>query len=535
MSPIWDEREGEEGVSDYQLRILGMDEMEDDEGLRNTLSAKQMDARVKAAATMRTPWMPRVLAGARKDLAAEGMGNPADFLRMSQEAAAMRRPPSPQENINTGVQMMGLDKQGTLGLAQDAQMMKGVKFTVDPINDTAKYEGPAAVVRSLLESKKQVNQYQSLYNDLIAQNLKEQQQMREHPFANTLAELAASFARNDPNPYTRAIGQAATRLNPSMQELQGQEAGLLKSAEGFAARREAIDAGLMRSVELNEQKSQMNFTRLLSTYQQMSKGGMKDEKAYLAAARKLGIDDETAKDLASGFVKEAVDADTVRQAHQTFIKEQKDADRQSREKIATATRAVQMARVEILRSKAKLEAQFQLGEKVNVQKLGEERRRLLALRAQLEEHALRNFSSVQRSIGEIKTKYLGVSALDREGRFEGEINASIAPMVSSAEAGISTAQQHIDTIDQMIAELDARMPDRTPPGMAASHGPTGAAAPKKPDVFKSFKPGSTSSGIPTDPAFKTAFDKLDEGKIMKNPTTGQRIRKVNGKPVIVSE
>jgi hypothetical protein len=378
-----------------------------------------------------------------------------DELRISPTLGLGSGNKASAENAHAGVQMMGIGLQGKQQAADAAKQVASAKFTVNPLDDTVKYEGPAAVVRSLLESKQKVDQYQNLYNDLIAQNLQKQQQMREHPFANTMAELAASFARNDPNPYTRAVGQAATRLNPSMQELQQEEQGLLKNAEGFAMRREVVDAGLMRTQEFAEQKKEANFTRLLGTFQQMSKGGMKDEKAYLSAAKKLGVDEETAKDLAGGFVKEAQDADAVRTAKQKFTAEQKNLDREVKMKIAQGHDAVGQVRNQIYRSKVEFAQAVASGQKLDVPKMMNLRVKLLSLRSQLEQGAVKSFNSVQGRIADANNKYLGVSAMDRDGSFKTMLDATLNPMQNATQAGLQAAQAHMEEIDQELAKVDS--------------------------------------------------------------------------------
>jgi hypothetical protein len=70
------------------------------------------------------------------------------------------------------------------------------------------------------------------YDKMLAQNAQQMAAMRQHPFANTLAQIAAGLAQTDTNPLTRGIGVAASRLNPTMDQMQKERMGLLQGQEG---------------------------------------------------------------------------------------------------------------------------------------------------------------------------------------------------------------------------------------------------------------------------------------------------------------
>lgn len=455
-----------------------------------------------------------------------------------------------QDNVDAGIKMAGMGRQGLQQSVDAQKAVSQMKLNYDPINDIFSADKiPGAVARSLIESRQQVNQYQNLYNDLIAENLQRQQREKDHPFMNTLSELAASFARNDPNPYTRAIGQAATRLNPTLDELQEKEVGLLKSAEGFAARREAIDAGLLRTAELGEQKKQAGFTRLLATFEQMARGGLDKMETYLAAAKKAGVDEATAKDLASGFIKQVIDKRQLDESKRIFAAEQKDLDRLSKEKLKAGDQAISRARVGLATARFNLQRSITSGETLNVPKLMEERRKLLGLKAQLENNAIRGFEAVQRTATDALIRYLPNRALDRDGTFKGEITSAMAPSQSAADAGLRLAQGHMEEIDVMIAELDDTLARHGAKGegefadvTGGSKVLSGEARPKKTKAtqesegfFSKLISGALTTttreegGIPTSQAFKDAFARIGEGGYVTGPN-GRRIYKRNGKP-----
>ncbi len=130
---------------------------------------------------------------------------------------------------------------GTAANAQAAKAAENLDLTFNPTKGTFVARGDADLLRQVMGKAQQFDVIQRNYNEMLARNEARQAQMREHPFANTLAQLAASFAANDPNPYTRAIGQAAARLNPTMEQLERERLGMLEHAGVYGQAKERTD------------------------------------------------------------------------------------------------------------------------------------------------------------------------------------------------------------------------------------------------------------------------------------------------------
>ncbi len=131
--------------------------------------------------------------------------------------------------------------KNTADNAQAAELLKQVKITASPTTGMATVTAPMVVLQSGLQKMGERDVIQRNYNEMLVRNAARQEEMRKHPFANTLAQLAASFAANDPNPYTRAIGQAAQRLNPPMEQLERERLGMLERAGVYGQAKERTD------------------------------------------------------------------------------------------------------------------------------------------------------------------------------------------------------------------------------------------------------------------------------------------------------
>ncbi len=123
------------------------------------------------------------------------------------------------------------------------------KVTYDSSTDLATVQAPSWVVQKVMGDSLKMQDIEAIYDRQIAEKQARIDQLGKHPWQNTLAQIAASMAANDPNPYTRGIGQAATRLNPTRDELQGQQAGLLKERAGLGERDLSRDVSLMEHEE----------------------------------------------------------------------------------------------------------------------------------------------------------------------------------------------------------------------------------------------------------------------------------------------
>ncbi len=123
------------------------------------------------------------------------------------------------------------------------------KITYDSSTDLATVQAPSWVVQKVMGDSLKMQDIEAIYDRQIQEKQARIEQLKAHPFANTLAQIAASMAANDPNPYTRGLGQAASKLNPTRSELEGQQAGLLKERAGLGERDVARDTQLLEHYE----------------------------------------------------------------------------------------------------------------------------------------------------------------------------------------------------------------------------------------------------------------------------------------------
>ncbi len=180
---------------------------------------------------------------------------------------------------------------GTAANAEAAKSAQSLDLTFNPTKNTFVARGDSDLLRQVMGKAQQFDTIQQNYNEMLARNEARQAQMREHPFANTLAQLAASFAANDPNPYTRAIGQAAQRLNPTQQELERQQMAILQQKSTATGREMAADIAALRT----EITAMTNAQRLALDQQRLT------NQANQAVARDLaGIERNAAASAMSG-------------------------------------------------------------------------------------------------------------------------------------------------------------------------------------------------------------------------------------------
>jgi hypothetical protein len=395
--------------------------------------------------------------------------------------------------------------------------------TLNPLEDTFSGKDiPGDVVRSLISSKRQVDQYQQLYNDLIAENLRKQQRIKEHPWQNALAEIAASMARNDPNPYTRGIGQAATRLNPSMDELQQKERGLVKEAETLAVRQESLDTGLLRMMEGMDAKRLTNFNRSIAVGEAAARAGNDNKDFYLGLLKRNGVEGDEAESLAAGFAKQGEDTKKVKAAQMEWQKTKTLADQKIRADHNHVIEEISRSRQRLAEARQVVWLSDREGKTVDIPKMMAMRERLVRDLATIQAASAKSSANLEARQAEIDTKYGAIQALDPTGTLKAEIAGHMSTANSYAEAGRNAAGQSVDEIRDMIGQIDARL------GAVSKAAPT--ETPKSAPMVSSHR----SVEAPMDRAFMDAFKKeVSEGKIATDKTTGKKYKKVNGQPVLV--
>src|ERR1035441_7495199 len=93
---------------------------------------------------------------------------------------------------------------------------------------------PHDALQTILQNAKQFGHITQIYQQQIERNQQQQEQLRQHPFANALAQIAANVGAASKDPLVRGLGGAAQALNPTMGQLQGQGMELMKGAESAA-------------------------------------------------------------------------------------------------------------------------------------------------------------------------------------------------------------------------------------------------------------------------------------------------------------
>lgn len=132
-------------------------------------------------------------------------------------------------------------------LAQQTQV------TYDSKTDLATVQLPSWALTKYMSDALKFQEIEGIYNKQIAEKEARIEQMKSHPFINTLSQIAASMAANDPNPYTRGIGQAAQRLNPTVSQLEAEKLGATKELSGIVERERQQDLSLLEHEERLEE------------------------------------------------------------------------------------------------------------------------------------------------------------------------------------------------------------------------------------------------------------------------------------------
>jgi hypothetical protein len=128
--------------------------------------------------------------------------------------------------------------------AQQAKEKEGrdaLKVTYDSSTGEMSLTGPAEYGKIITDKMNIADGVQREYQKMLAQNQQQMQAMQQHPWANTLAQIAAGVSSQSKNPIVRGIGIGAERLNPTMEQLQGQRMGLLGESSKLAETSARID------------------------------------------------------------------------------------------------------------------------------------------------------------------------------------------------------------------------------------------------------------------------------------------------------
>lgn len=125
--------------------------------------------------------------------------------------------------------------------AGKAEALSKMKMSVDPISGKADLSDvPLELLNEFAESKRQMAHIQSIYSRNLADQEKQLERAKAHPWANTLAQISGSLAAEDPNKVTRGLGRAALALNPTARQIQGEEEKTLGAMAGLEEKKLAI-------------------------------------------------------------------------------------------------------------------------------------------------------------------------------------------------------------------------------------------------------------------------------------------------------
>src|ERR1035438_8003752 len=106
--------------------------------------------------------------------------------------------------------------------------------------------------------------------------------MQQHPWANTLAQIAAGVSSQSKNPIVRGIGIGAERLNPTMEQLQGQRMGLLGESSKLAETSARIDETKLAHQQTDLYRKAEENRKLASDADRKCRGG----QVWLARERR---------------------------------------------------------------------------------------------------------------------------------------------------------------------------------------------------------------------------------------------------------
>lgn len=115
---------------------------------------------------------------------------------------------------------------------QQQDAAQKTKFVWNSADNTVTGTMDADYMKTIASDLKAYQGIRGEYDKMLQQNAQQQANIKAHPFANTLAQIAASIASQDTNPLTRGIGMAAGKLNPTTQDLQKQQMGMLEGKQG---------------------------------------------------------------------------------------------------------------------------------------------------------------------------------------------------------------------------------------------------------------------------------------------------------------
>src|ERR1035441_1185663 len=215
--------------------------------------------------------------------------------------------PSPEEqNAGAAVAATGSYLEKTAANAKNQADADQVESTYNAKTHTWSLDNvPHDALQTILQNAKQFGHITQIYQQQIDRNQQQQEQLRQHPFANALAQIAANVGAASKDPLVRGLGGAAQALNPTMGQLQGQGMELMqgaeKAGEGQIRIMEQLDQHQsMRQNQENiaaqredaskratEEKRRATETQFNTKWDQRSAAGAFDKKTFGAEYKQL--------------------------------------------------------------------------------------------------------------------------------------------------------------------------------------------------------------------------------------------------------
>ena len=208
---------------------------------------------------------------------------PPDYIAQNQESLS---------STNSG-----MVKQG----AESAK--KPHELWVNPLTGEAEWKGDTATIQQMLGAMKQNEEIKAgFFNQMLQENQQKIEQAKGHPLINALGTIASSLAVADPKMpgVVRGLALAAQRLNPSVQELQHERAGLVESASKGNMGEIRTMMGVLDQ-ERKRQVEQDNVTRYWLQEARLTAqkgGGPMSKDDFAAGAYARGITDPARIDAA---------------------------------------------------------------------------------------------------------------------------------------------------------------------------------------------------------------------------------------------
>jgi hypothetical protein len=216
--------------------------------------------------------------------------------------------PSPEEqNAGAAVAATGSYLEKTAANVKNQADADQVESTYNAKTHTWSLDNvPHDALQTILQNAKQFGHITQIYQKQIEDNQRQQEQLKQHPFANALAQIAANVGASSKDPLVRGLGGAAQALNPTMGQLQGQGMELMKGAESAAQGQMGIADRLLQHQAMRQSREDTLDQRKAEEGRRVS-----DEARKVKEDQTRNTRDVTDKQLAAAQKGEAAPPDVL--------------------------------------------------------------------------------------------------------------------------------------------------------------------------------------------------------------------------------